>query len=262
MKNFAPLLIATFTFSLGAFAQSGDREKSNAQLLADNVSNDGLVVVSYHVEERIAMKYGTRVTNYDVATLGQVNSNDLGPDNVRIVTPKYGKAKVVAKPVEEVKKPVITAEPPAVVEEKKPEVKHKIVAVTPVLALSTSLAAVTAVEPPITSAEIIVPSVIPMAAEVSAPKEVQSVKVNIVDTYERILDKGYESVDMLKKVANNRFYDGNLTAAAKWYTKLFALTKELDAEYYYRYATSLKSVNELDKSKEMMAVFEKMNNLK
>jgi hypothetical protein len=67
---------------------------------------------------------------------------------------------------------------------------------------------------------------------------------------------------MLKKVANNRFYDGNLTAAAKWYTKLFALTKELDAEYYYRYATSLKSVNELDKSKEMMAVFEKMNNLK
>jgi hypothetical protein len=261
MKNFAPLFIAIFICSLSGFAQHSDSEKSNEQLLADNISNDDLVVVSYHVEERIAMRYGTRVTTYDVATLGQVNSNDLGPDNVRIVTPKYGKAKIVAKPVE-IKEPVVTPEPPAIVEEKKPEPKQKIVAVTPVLALSTSLAAVNAVEPPITSAEIIVPSVIPMVAEVSAPKEVQSVKVNIVDTYERILDKGYESVDMLKKVANNRFYDGNLPIAAKWYTKLFALTTDLDAEYYYRYAQSLKSVNELDKSKEMMAVFEKMNHLK
>lgn len=263
MKNLTSLLIALTACIYCSHAQSNDSEKSNAQLLSDAMGEDR-VVVSYHVEERINMKFGARVTTYEVGSLSLVNSHDLGPDNTRKITPRYGKAKVVAKspPAPEIV-PVPASIPVPVpvteVAEVKALEKQDNLQLMPVA--STKPIEITA-ESPVASAAIVAQAVIPMVAEVTARKEVQSVKINIVDTYERILNKGYESVDMLKKVANNRFYDGNLSVAAKWYKKLFALTTELEAEYYYRYSTSLKSINEIGKANEMMTVFEKMNHLK
>jgi hypothetical protein len=263
MRNFAPIFIAIAAFSFDGFAQTD--EKANAQLLSENLANDDRVVVSYHVEERINMRSGSRITTYEVSNLNQINASDLGPDNERIITPRYGKARPAPKakqnpvPIQEVKANAT----PAITADAKSEVKKEAVAVKPVIAVAAVITpAATSTEPPVTAPEIVVPAVIPLASEVSAPKVLESVTVNIVDTYERILDKGYQSVDMLKKVANNRFFDGNLVAAAKWYTKLFALTTELEAEYFYRYSQSLKSINELDKAEEMMAVFEKMNHLR
>lgn len=266
MKKAAPVFIFVAACSLHGFAQTDT--KANTQILSENLPNDDRVVVSYHVEERINMRSGSRITTYEVSSLSQINANDLGPDNVRIITPRYGKTKATRTPKEPVaaydaKANATPAAVPEIKPESKTEVKHEAVAVKPVVAVAAVATPPTVtIEPPVTAPEIVVPAVIPMASEVSAPKVLESVTVNVVDTYERILDKGYQSVDMLKKVANNRFYDGNLVAAAKWYTKLFALTTELEAEYYYRYSQSLKSVNELDKAAEMMAVFEKMNHLR
>lgn len=83
------------------------------------------------------------------------------------------------------------------------------------------------------------------------------VNINFIDTYERVLEKGYRSADMLKRVANARFFQGELATAAKWYTELFKLDENLEAECYYRYAQSLKSINQMEKSNAMMAEFEK-----
>jgi len=253
MKNIAPILLTFTALSFGASAQNQDNEKSLGQLLADNTPTDNRVVVSYHVEERVFTASGSRVTTYDVSNLSQVSSTDLGPNNVRLITPRYGNAKPKARPtpVRAPKTPVAgnasprVAEPPAV--PAKSDLKPASVAPAGAMVMVKGTE-------PLSVSNVVVPAVIPMAAEVAAPK---TVVVNIVDTYERILEKGYKSLDMLKKVANNRFYDGNLTAAAKWYDELFAMTTDLEPEYYFRYATSLKSVGKIEKANEMMAVFEK-----
>lgn len=100
-------------------------------------------------------------------------------------------------------------------------------------------------------------SVEPVKVEVTAPASISSkyVSVNLVDTYEKVIDKGYKSVDMLKKVADRFYFEGNLSAAAGYYTKLFGETQDLDIIYYYRYAQSLKAINEDEKANALMKRF-------
>ncbi|MHC0444278.1 hypothetical protein ACWA1F_02655 [Flavobacterium sp. 3-218] len=97
----------------------------------------------------------------------------------------------------------------------------------------------------------------PVKVEITAPAPTTSkyVTVNMVDTYEKVIDKGYKSVDMLKKVADRFYFEGNLTAAVGYYEKLFAEAKDLDVIYYYRYAQSLKSINENEKADALMKRF-------
>jgi len=100
-------------------------------------------------------------------------------------------------------------------------------------------------------------SVEPVKVEITAPVPTTSkyVTVNMVDTYTKVVDKGYKSVDMLKKVADRFYFDGNLSAAAGYYAQLFEETKDLDAIYYYRYAQSLKAINENEKANTLMKRF-------
>lgn len=100
-------------------------------------------------------------------------------------------------------------------------------------------------------------SVAPVKVEVTAPAPSTSkyITVNMVDTYEKVIDKGYKSVDMLKKVADRFYFEGNLTAAAGYYTQLFDQAKDLDVIYYYRYAQSLKAINENEKANTLMKRF-------
>lgn len=220
MKNYAPLFIAIVsTFSFSCLAQSGDHSSAsmkmeNEQLMADN----DLAIVSYHVEERINMNFGSRVTSYNVSSLSFVSTNDLGPNNTRIVTPKYGKAK--PKSIQAL-----------IIEKAKPIIANSI----------------------ITSAK-------PLGLAAVAPIKVRDhVNIDIVGTYERILDKGFKSADMMQKVADSNFFEGNMEVAAKWYAELFAVSTDLEAVYYYRFAQTLLSTNQTQKGKEMMKIFETKN---
>ena len=100
-------------------------------------------------------------------------------------------------------------------------------------------------------------SVAPVKVEITtpAPSTSKYITVNMVDTYEKVIDKGYKSIDMLKKVADRFYFEGNLTAAAGYYTKLFDETQDLDVIYYYRYAQSLKAINENEKANTLMKRF-------
>ncbi|WP_281634470.1 hypothetical protein [Flavobacterium luteolum] len=97
----------------------------------------------------------------------------------------------------------------------------------------------------------------PVKVEVTAPSTISSkfVSVNVVDTYEKVIDKGYKSIDMLKKVADRFYFEGNLSAAAGYYTQLFEEAKDLEVIYYYRYAQSLKAINENEKANTLMKRF-------
>lgn len=172
-------------------------------------SNDELQIVGYHVEERINMKFGGRVTTYTVQDLSLINTNDLGANNTRIVTPKYGRKKPTPVTLEQVD-----------------------------LSIDSATAAIK-----------------PVKVAIIYDRE-RTASINILKTYERVLEKGYETVDMLKRVADAKFFEGDLEAAAKWYIRLFALTTDLEAPYYYRYAQSLQFIGQTEKAAEMLAMFD------
>lgn len=214
MKNFTLLFLALASvFSFSCFAQRGDRFVShakidNTRLIPDN-SND-VAVVAYHVEERINMKFGSRITTYEVSNASLISTNDLGQNNTRVITPKYGKVK---------------------------QAVYTVVTLSPVAAVQKEI-----------------------KIEVAIPKNrVKSVNIDILRTYERVLEKGYRTEEMVRRVANARFFDGDLDVAAKWYAQLYEMSPNWEPVYYYRYAQSLKAINQTEKANEMMQLFESKN---
>jgi outer membrane protein OmpA-like peptidoglycan-associated protein len=83
--------------------------------------------------------------------------------------------------------------------------------------------------------------------------------IDAIKTYERMYERGYKSPDMLLKLANAYYFNGDLENAAKYYKELFVTETIVTPECYYRYAQSLKSIKEYEKADEMMAKFNKEN---
>lgn len=79
--------------------------------------------------------------------------------------------------------------------------------------------------------------------------------IDAIRTYERIVEKGYKSADMLKKLGNSYYFNSELDKANKWYTELFALNQDIEPEYYYRYSQTLKSMGKYEKADEMLVAF-------
>lgn len=326
MKNNIVLLCSIVSLvAYNGFAQAKEPRHSRSKQIEevetpDDLADTDLTIVSYHVVETIKKSMGSSITSYDVTSLSMINSNDLGPNNTRIITPKYVRSKSIKKttasttatesPVpfkalspkeqaakeeeakieaaitEVVKEEIIKAETAkkeaaitaAKVEEAKIE-EAKVEATLKAANLETAKAEAAKIEGPKTVAAKTEPAkskapanatptkaaakmvAIPASepAKATPKKKENYVTIDIVNTYERVLEKGYKSVDMLTKVADRHFLNNELEAAAKWYNQLFELTKELDAVHYYRYAKSLEAVNELDKSNEMMAIFRVKN---
>jgi tetratricopeptide (TPR) repeat protein len=93
-----------------------------------------------------------------------------------------------------------------------------------------------------------------------APKKTDSyASIDVIKTYERVAEKGYESVDMLKKLANSYFFSDEFEKAEKSYSKLFLKTADVEPEYYYRYSIALKSVGKAEKSKEYLKKFNELS---
>jgi len=202
MKNYTILFTAiAFCFSSGCFSQNGDA-----------------VVVAYRVTEKINTGFGSQETTYEVSNLSLISDRDLGPNNTRIITPRYAKRTTKA-----------TAALPA-----------------PPAAMAG------AIEKPITAA---LPAKI-ITVKSQPVEDKKFVSIDIMGTYERVMDKGYQSVPMLTKIADARFFDGDLITAAKWYGELFELTTDLDAVYFYRYAQCLNATGQPIKAGEMMKLFD------
>lgn len=219
MKKYLLLFIIAF-FSFISFAQKSKKAPTNkktekVQTPPDEPLKEDVVVVAYDVEESINMKFGGRKTTYTVSSLDLVDKNELGPDNTRVVRPKYVKVppKEVAQVIEK-------------------------------LSAGAVVNTATVIEP----VEV---------KRVIVDGKLQFIKIRIVENYERVLDKGYKTEEMLIAVGNYRFFAGDLDTAAKWYSQLFEFCPdELEAVYYYRYAKSLECIGQTEKAKEMMALYQ------
>jgi outer membrane protein OmpA-like peptidoglycan-associated protein/tetratricopeptide (TPR) repeat protein len=84
--------------------------------------------------------------------------------------------------------------------------------------------------------------------------------IDAIKTYEKEANKGYKSVDLFQKLGNAYYFNSQLDQAEKWYEQLFAMTSEVESEYYFRYAQSLKAVGKDALSNEIMDKFYKLSN--
>lgn len=77
-----------------------------------------------------------------------------------------------------------------------------------------------------------------------------------IDIYKRVLEKGYVSADLLRKLGNSYYYNADYKDAADTYQKLVAdYPEDVNAEDYFKYAQSLKSLGNYETSSSVMTKF-------
>ena len=74
---------------------------------------------------------------------------------------------------------------------------------------------------------------------------------------EGMVKRGIESKEIYQKLGNGYYFNSKMKAASKWYKILFSKYESIDAEYYYRYAMSLKGKGDYTGYKQWMDRFVK-----
>ena len=77
-----------------------------------------------------------------------------------------------------------------------------------------------------------------------------------IDIYQRVLDKGYVSADLLQRLGNAYYFTARYDEAAKVYKQLVdTYPDETGPEYYFRYGQSLKSLGDYEAADAALARF-------
>ncbi len=80
--------------------------------------------------------------------------------------------------------------------------------------------------------------------------------INAQDTYLKVVKKGYRSADLFKNLGNSYYFNSQFEEASKWYEELVnSYPDEVEPEYYFRYAQTLKSVGRYDDAGVFMEKF-------
>ncbi len=77
-----------------------------------------------------------------------------------------------------------------------------------------------------------------------------------IDIYKKVLDRGYSSADILKKLGNAYYFNANYKEAAVTYKRLVdRYPDDTPPEYYFRYAQTLKTLEDYKTSEVVMNQF-------
>ncbi|MBO6589338.1 MAG: OmpA family protein [Muricauda sp.] len=80
-----------------------------------------------------------------------------------------------------------------------------------------------------------------------------------IDIYKKVLDRGYSSSDLLKKLGNSYYFNAKYQEAADTYGKLEkSYPNDMSVEDIFRYAQSLKSIGNYDESNRVMENFREL----
>lgn len=80
-----------------------------------------------------------------------------------------------------------------------------------------------------------------------------------IDIYKKVLDKGFVSADLLKKLGNSYYYNSDYKEAAETFKKLVTeFPDEVAPEDYFKYAQTLKTLGNYDDSNQVMSKFTEM----
>ncbi|MEW7290745.1 OmpA family protein [Aquimarina sp. 2304DJ70-9] len=84
--------------------------------------------------------------------------------------------------------------------------------------------------------------------------------VDAREIYLKVAEKGYESVDLFKKLGDSYYFNAELDQAVVWYEKLMTkYSNEVDPEYIFRYSQCLKNVKRYDEADKMMEKFNELS---
>ena len=82
-----------------------------------------------------------------------------------------------------------------------------------------------------------------------------------IDIYKKVLDRGYASADLLKKLGNSYYYKADYEEAADIYKRLVKeYPKDTPPELYFRYAQTLRTLKDYESANMVMAEFLKTAN--
>lgn len=80
--------------------------------------------------------------------------------------------------------------------------------------------------------------------------------MDAIERYEALVEDGVTNKEVLKNLGNAHYLNANYEEASKWYAKLFeTIDSDIDSDYYYRYAQSLKSLEKYAESDVWMEKF-------
>ncbi len=78
------------------------------------------------------------------------------------------------------------------------------------------------------------------------------------DVYLKVVEEGYKSAQIFKKLGDTYYYNSEYKTASKWYSRLInEYPDKVEAEYYLRAAQSLKSLDKYEESDKMMNLYVK-----
>ncbi|WP_430614902.1 OmpA family protein [Flavobacterium sp. JP2137] len=66
--------------------------------------------------------------------------------------------------------------------------------------------------------------------------------IDAIKVYERAAERGHKNAELLKRLGDAYYFNGEFQSANKWYASLFELTQDVPSEYLYRYSQTLKSI--------------------
>ncbi|WP_264538183.1 OmpA family protein [Flavobacterium sp. N1736] len=78
-----------------------------------------------------------------------------------------------------------------------------------------------------------------------------------ISIYEKLAAKGYKDEKMFQRLGNAYYFNAELSKAVVCYDELFFLNPKQEPEYLYRYAQSLKAVEDYAKADKMLEEFNK-----
>ncbi|OAB81575.1 OmpA family protein [Cochleicola gelatinilyticus] len=76
------------------------------------------------------------------------------------------------------------------------------------------------------------------------------------EIYLEVINEGFDSAEILKKLGDTYYYNSDYGSAVKWYQRLFdKYPNAIETEYYYRAAQSYKTVDDLEASEKLMNTY-------
>ncbi|ADV49674.1 OmpA family protein [Cellulophaga sp. E16_2] len=80
-----------------------------------------------------------------------------------------------------------------------------------------------------------------------------------IDIYKKVLDKGFVSAELLKKLGNSYYFNAEYKDASEIYGRLVTeYPTEVTPDYYFRYAQTLRSLGEYEAADDLMKKFSDM----
>ncbi len=94
------------------------------------------------------------------------------------------------------------------------------------------------------------------AQQSEVPGLQQNYNIDVVKVYEKVVEDGYESVQIFQKLANSHYSRGNYIQARKWFEKWFNLDKTPERIAYLKFSKTLQALNEIEKAKHYLLLYE------